>query len=67
MLTDPKTSPRGQRDRIVYAVSVGLLAALADRPYAHRVGEQGRPAGGADDRLRGAPAARAGSLDTIAA
>ena len=32
MLTDPKTSPRGQRDRIVYAVSVGLLAALLIAP-----------------------------------
>jgi Na+-translocating ferredoxin:NAD+ oxidoreductase RnfD subunit len=32
MLTDPKTSPRGQRDRVVYAVSVGLLAALLIAP-----------------------------------
>ena len=32
MLTDPKTSPKGQRERIVYAVSVGLLAALLIAP-----------------------------------
>ncbi len=32
MLTDPKTSPRGQRDRVLYAVSVGLLAALLIAP-----------------------------------
>jgi Na+-translocating ferredoxin:NAD+ oxidoreductase RnfD subunit len=32
MLTDPKTTPRGQRDRVVYAVSVGLLAALLIAP-----------------------------------
>jgi Na+-translocating ferredoxin:NAD+ oxidoreductase RnfD subunit len=42
MLTDPKTSPRGQRDRIVYAVSVGLLAALLIAPmrteWASKVG-----------------------------
>src|SRR5436853_1516667 len=32
MLTDPKTTPRGQRERVVYAVSVGLLAALLIAP-----------------------------------
>ncbi|MDP9260776.1 MAG: RnfABCDGE type electron transport complex subunit D, partial [Actinomycetota bacterium] len=32
MLTDPKTSPRSQRARVVYAVSVGLLAALLIAP-----------------------------------
>jgi Na+-translocating ferredoxin:NAD+ oxidoreductase RnfD subunit len=32
MLTDPKTSPTGQRARIVYSVSVGLLAALLIAP-----------------------------------
>ncbi|HEX7582354.1 MAG TPA: FG-GAP-like repeat-containing protein [Gaiellaceae bacterium] len=32
MLTDPKTSPKGQRERVVYAVSVGLLAALLIAP-----------------------------------
>jgi Na+-translocating ferredoxin:NAD+ oxidoreductase RnfD subunit len=32
MLTDPKTTPRGQRDRVIYAVSVGLLAALLIAP-----------------------------------
>jgi Na+-translocating ferredoxin:NAD+ oxidoreductase RnfD subunit len=32
MLTDPKTSPQSQRGRIVYAVSVGLLAALLIAP-----------------------------------
>ena len=32
MLTDPRTSPRGPRARIVYAVSVGLLAALLIAP-----------------------------------
>jgi Na+-translocating ferredoxin:NAD+ oxidoreductase RnfD subunit len=32
MLTDPKTTPRGQRDRVVFAVSVGLLAALLIAP-----------------------------------
>jgi Na+-translocating ferredoxin:NAD+ oxidoreductase RnfD subunit len=42
MLTDPKTSPRGQRERIVYAVGVGLLAALLIAPmrseWASKVG-----------------------------
>jgi len=41
MITDPRTSPRGQRERAVYAVSVGLLAALLIAPmrseYAHKV------------------------------
>ena len=32
MLTDPKTSPKGQRARVAYAVSVGLLAALLIAP-----------------------------------
>ncbi len=32
MLTDPKTSPRDPRARIVYATSVGLLAALLIAP-----------------------------------
>jgi Na+-translocating ferredoxin:NAD+ oxidoreductase RnfD subunit len=32
MLTDPKTSPTGRRERIVYAVGVGLLAALLIAP-----------------------------------
>jgi Na+-translocating ferredoxin:NAD+ oxidoreductase RnfD subunit len=32
MLTDPKTCPKGQRARVVYAVSVGLLAALLIAP-----------------------------------
>src|SRR5712691_3589416 len=32
MLTDPKTSPKGQKERVVYAVSVGLLAALLIAP-----------------------------------
>ena len=32
MLTDPKTTPGGQRERVVYAVSVGLLAALMIAP-----------------------------------
>src|SRR3954470_14635855 len=32
MLTDPKTAPRGQRERVAYAVSVGLLAALLIAP-----------------------------------
>ncbi len=32
MLTDPKTSPKSQRARITYAVSVGLLAALLIAP-----------------------------------
>jgi Na+-translocating ferredoxin:NAD+ oxidoreductase RnfD subunit len=32
MLTDPKTTPKGQRDRVVYAVCVGLLAALLIAP-----------------------------------
>ncbi len=32
MLTDPKTSPQGQRARVGYAVSVGLLAALLMAP-----------------------------------
>jgi Na+-translocating ferredoxin:NAD+ oxidoreductase RnfD subunit len=32
MITDPKTSPTGQRSRLVYAVAVGLLAALLIAP-----------------------------------
>jgi Na+-translocating ferredoxin:NAD+ oxidoreductase RnfD subunit len=32
MITDPRTTPRGQRARIVYAVCVGLLAALLIAP-----------------------------------
>jgi Na+-translocating ferredoxin:NAD+ oxidoreductase RnfD subunit len=32
MLTDPKTTPKGQRDRVLFAVSVGLLAALLIAP-----------------------------------
>ena len=32
MITDPKTAPRGARARLVYAVSVGLLAALLIAP-----------------------------------
>jgi hypothetical protein len=32
MLTDPKTTPKAQRHRVVYAVSVGLLAALLIAP-----------------------------------
>jgi Na+-translocating ferredoxin:NAD+ oxidoreductase RnfD subunit len=32
MLTDPKTAPRAPRARVVYAVSVGLLAALLIAP-----------------------------------
>ena len=32
MLTDPRTAPRGRRPRAVYAVSVGLLAALLIAP-----------------------------------
>jgi Na+-translocating ferredoxin:NAD+ oxidoreductase RnfD subunit len=41
MITDPRTSPRGQRERAVYAVSVGLLASLLMAPvqseWAHKV------------------------------
>jgi hypothetical protein len=33
MLTDPKTTPKSQRDRVLYAVSVGLLAALLIAPF----------------------------------
>src|SRR3954466_186106 len=32
MITDPRTTPRGQRARVVYAVCVGLLAALLIAP-----------------------------------
>ena len=32
MITDPRTTPRGQKARVVYAVSVGLLAALLIAP-----------------------------------
>src|SRR3954453_13300989 len=32
MITDPKTAPRGRRPRLVYAVSIGLLAALLIAP-----------------------------------
>jgi Na+-translocating ferredoxin:NAD+ oxidoreductase RnfD subunit len=42
MITDPKTAPRGARARIVYAVSLGLLAVLLIAPtqteYAAKVG-----------------------------
>jgi Na+-translocating ferredoxin:NAD+ oxidoreductase RnfD subunit len=41
MITDPKTAPRGATARVVYAVSVGLLAALLIAPmsteYASKV------------------------------
>ena len=41
MITDPKTAPRGGRARVVYAASVGLLAALMIAPmrteYASKV------------------------------
>jgi len=41
MITDPKTAPRGQRARLIYAVSVGLLGALLIAPvrteYASKV------------------------------
>ena len=32
MITDPKTTPRGTRSRALYAVSIGLLAALLNAP-----------------------------------
>ncbi|HYX12037.1 MAG TPA: FG-GAP-like repeat-containing protein, partial [Candidatus Acidoferrum sp.] len=32
MITDPKTTPRGTRARALYAVSIGLLAALLNAP-----------------------------------
>jgi Na+-translocating ferredoxin:NAD+ oxidoreductase RnfD subunit len=32
MITDPKTVPRGRRERIAYAVAIGLLAALLIAP-----------------------------------
>src|SRR6266498_752742 len=32
MITDPRTTPRGQKARVVFAVSVGLLAALLIAP-----------------------------------
>ena len=32
MITDPKTSPRGKRERRVYALSIGLLAVLLIAP-----------------------------------
>jgi FG-GAP-like repeat/ASPIC and UnbV len=42
MSTDPKTAPRGQRTRIYYAISLGLLGALLIAPmkteYASKVG-----------------------------
>jgi Na+-translocating ferredoxin:NAD+ oxidoreductase RnfD subunit len=41
MITDPKTAPSGRRPRLVYAVSIGLLAALLIAPmqteYASKV------------------------------
>ena len=41
MITDPKTSPRGPHARVVYAVSIGVLAALLIAPmkteYASKV------------------------------
>ena len=59
MITDPKTIPATPRMRIVYAVSIGLLAVHPDRARAHRVLEQGRAARRADDRLRRPAAAEA--------
>ena len=32
MITDPKTAPRGPRARVVYAVSIGLLASALIAP-----------------------------------
>ena len=43
MITDPKTSPRAQRDRVIYAVA-GVLAALLIAPTEDRVGNEGRAA-----------------------
>jgi hypothetical protein len=41
MITDPKTAPRGQRPRLLYAVAIGLLAAVLIAPmqteYASKV------------------------------
>src|SRR4051794_30143162 len=41
MITDPKTAPKGQRPRLVYAVAIGLLATLLIAPmqteYASKV------------------------------
>jgi Na+-translocating ferredoxin:NAD+ oxidoreductase RnfD subunit len=32
MITDPRTTPRGQKERAAYGMSVGLLAALLIAP-----------------------------------
>ena len=49
MITDPKTAPRSQTHRLVYAVSLGLLASLDDRGGDDGVREQG---GAASPRWR---------------
>ena len=59
MITDPKTIPAGRTGRRVYAVAIGLLAALLIAPQTTEFGAEGRGALGARDRLRRAAAARA--------
>ena len=69
MITDPRTTPRGQKARVVYAVCVGLLAALLIAPRADGVRDEGRRPQLAGDRLRGAsvPRTRPGAATRAAA
>ena len=53
MITDPKTAPVGGRARVIYAVTLGLLAALLIAPTTDGVRGEGRAARRARDRLRG--------------
>ena len=58
MITDPKTSPSGIRQRRVYAVAIGLLAVLLIAPHDDGVLDEGRAARRADARVRFAPGDR---------
>ena len=44
MITDPKTIPAGKAGRRVYAVAIGLLAALLIAPQTTEFGDEGRAA-----------------------
>ena len=61
MITDPKTIPSGKAGRRVYAVAIGLLAALLSRAADDRVRHEGGRALCPLHRLRGAAADHASS------
>ena len=65
MITDPKTTPTATRARVIYAVSVGLLAALLIAPATTEFWSKVARARRARDRLRGAAAARAPARDPV--